>query len=294
MKVVLIGAGGYIGRHLQQGLVHRGHEVLALTSSRPGGIDAKSGLLSANAISVPDIDVVVHLAQSPWSSGKENPAHVLAVNVLSAVQAAQAGVNVGAKRFIYASTGNVYQPSFSPLCEHDTLTTDNWYSLSKVQAEQALKQFQDSIDIHLLRLFGVYGPTQNARLVPNLIQRVAASEAVTLMPGNNDKSGAIGGLRLSLSYINDVVAAFIHVLEHGGPQVMNVATGKAVSIREIVMAVAGALDVSPHFEELSHKRVGDLVADTQLFQSVFAQPTTGFSDGLRATVQSFVEHQNAR
>ncbi len=94
------------------------------------------------------------------------------VNVHSAVAIAEHARRAGAKRFVYASTGNVYAAGFAPFSEAAPVRRDDWYALSKVHAEEALALFRPQLDVVIARLFGVYGPGQKGRLVPNLLASV--------------------------------------------------------------------------------------------------------------------------
>lgn len=107
---------------------------------------------------------MVFLVQSPFNHKKPaNINYLLNVNIISAMKAGEYARKSGVKRFLYASTGNVYAPSFAPLREDSTLRRDNWYSLSKIDAEESLTFFQDQLKITVVMLFGVYGPGQTKK-----------------------------------------------------------------------------------------------------------------------------------
>ena len=284
MKFAVVGSRGYIGERLCDRLTGSAFELDAYSTQQPGGIDPQTGRFRDDFRFSPDVDAVVYLAQSPWSrEGPANPAHVLSVNVLSAAQAASAAVACGASRFLYASTGNVYKPSFKKLTERDALTLTDWYALSKVHAEQALSRFAGDIDVHILRLFGVYGPGQTGRLIPTLIHRVKNREPVFLDKGEAGEKST-DGLRLSLTYIQDVVEIFVQVAEQGGPPLMNVASDQILSIREISEQIGLALGQEPVFEMVDKKRDGDLIADNALIKGMFRAQFASFEYGIGATV----------
>ena len=119
--------------------------------------------------------MVYYLAQSPrYRQTPEQSAHLFAVNCVAATQAAEAARRAGVNRFIYASTGNVYQSSFLPLAETAPVRRDNWYALSKVMGEDALALYRPYLDITIARIFGVYGPQQTDKLVPMIAERIKA------------------------------------------------------------------------------------------------------------------------
>ena len=91
--VMVVGAGGFIGRHLCKMLTDRGVAVLACSSGTPGGIDLDSGLFSTEVRFPKGLDAVYFLAQSPrYHQTPQQSAHLLAVNCVAAVQAAPPGM----------------------------------------------------------------------------------------------------------------------------------------------------------------------------------------------------------
>src|SRR5262245_4623383 len=109
MRVTIIGSRGFLGRALVARLTQRGWDVEGISSSSPGGLDPITGLLPAEFSFRPDTAAVMYLAQSPYyRQVPERADHLLAVNVVSAVKAAEAARRGGVRRFVYASTGSVY------------------------------------------------------------------------------------------------------------------------------------------------------------------------------------------
>jgi UDP-glucose 4-epimerase len=287
MNVAVIGAGGFIGRRLCEHLKLEGCSVAHISSAKPGGIDPGTGGLDP-AFELPgDLDAVVYLAQSPYSSRPKNQAHhVLAVNVVSAVQVAEHAARRGVRRFIYTSTGNVYAPSFQARVETDPLSTDSWYALSKVHAEQCLLALPVELDVSILRLFGVYGPGQQGRLIPNLIQRVTNDEPVLLQPGA-DQTAEPHGLRISLIHVDDIVAVINRGLQVDLPPVMNVASDETYSIFEIASEIGKVFGFEPNFENVDTARSGDLVADISTLKAWYPEfSARRFSNALKEMIRA--------
>jgi UDP-glucose 4-epimerase len=284
VKAMVIGAGGFLGRHLCHAWARRGIDVIASSSADATGIDPATGLLPDAFRVPPGTDAVVYLAQSP--RGALLPAsadHLLAVNVVSAVRAATRAREAGARRFVYASTGNVYRPSFDALREGDPLCRDNWYSLSKVQAEEALALMQGELDVTSVRIFGLYGPGQSGRLVPNLAASVAQHRPVTLAP----RPGAArcdGGLRISLLHVDDAVRILAALLELRGLPVLNLGGPEALDIRGLAEIIGERLGVAPELRETDRARAGDLVADIRLLQTALGPTFVPIREGLEAVV----------
>ena len=154
MAVQIIGANGFIGRALVSRLQKMKVQVFSSSSSEPGGIDPKNGLLCKSFSIPPEVNSIVYLAQSPLlARGIEEAAHVFRVNNQCVIDLASMAQSSGVQRFIYLSTGNVYTTSFETLDESSPLRRDNLYSMSKVHAEESLKLFMDKMDVIVVRPF---------------------------------------------------------------------------------------------------------------------------------------------
>jgi nucleoside-diphosphate-sugar epimerase len=255
------------------------------TSSRDGtGLEPVSGLLP-EAFRVPDgTEAVVYLAASPsYRDAPRTAPHLFAVNVFSAIVAAEHARRAGAKRFVYASTGNVYAPSFAPLCETAEVRRDDWYALSKLQAEEALALFRPRLEVMIARLFGVYGPGQKGRLVPNLATATGEGRPIELL-GHPHDPGDQAGLRISLCYVDDAVQILARLALEGGPACLNVAGDEVLSVRSIADALGRRMGKMPRFELRRAARASDLIADIGLLKREFEPRFTPFEQGIERTV----------
>lgn len=271
MRVLVVGARGFIGTALCLHLESLGMEVCRLSSGEPGGIDRASGRLDTRFEVQPDTDGVIYLAQSPrWRSGVVDAPHVFAVNVMSAVEVAAAACRAGVRRFVYTSTGTVYRPAFTPLDEEAPVRRDDVYALSKLQAEEALRLFDKELEVVVTRLFGVYGPGQTGRLVPNLLAAVADGRPVRL-DARADQTDDVDGLRISLLYLRDAVELLATAVSEGGLALVNLAAPEPVSIRSIATAAGRLVGRPPVFERGSTSRQGDMVADVSRMLGCWGQ-----------------------
>lgn len=288
MKVVVIGSSGYVGQHLCNGYRLRGDEVVELSSSS-NGINPDTGLFPPN-FSIPNnVDVVYFLAQSPrYRSAPEGADHLVSVNCVAVVQAAEAARRACVGRFIYASTGNVYSPSFEPLSEAGNVRRDAWYPLSKVMGEDALFLFRSSMKVTIARIFGVYGPVQTDKLVPFLMQalKVGRPLFVDRNPRNTDDHD---GLKVSLIYIDDLVTAFMCLAEQvSPPEVVNVGGEQAVSVREIADIMGNQLGIKPSIAVSEKNRDFNLIANVGLLKTLTGIEFTNIEDGLVKTLAADV------
>lgn len=280
----MIGAGGFIGRHLSEALSRIDVEVLALSSRTGSTFEPVTGAFCAPA-DAGGVDAVAYLAQSPhYRDLPERVVHVWGVNVYSVVAAADWATRCGAARFLYASSGTVYAPSFSPHHEDDPLRRDDFYALSKVQGEESAALFEGQLAVFRARLFGVYGPQQRAMLVPRLADAIRRGHPVRLQR-HPENPGDAGGLRLSLCYVDDAVAALVAMLTREAPRVMNVAGSGTVSMRDLAEVIGRHVGVEPQFEISTEPRAFDLVADTSRMHALLGRDTMPMPAGIGRTVR---------
>jgi UDP-glucose 4-epimerase len=291
MKIAVIGARGYVGQSLCRTLAAEGAEIVTYSAGPNGGISIETGLLPADFAFAQDIDAVYFLAQSPrYRQTPEQAAHLLSVNCVAAVQAAEAARHSGVRKFIYTSTGNVYAPSFQPLSEDAALQRGNWYSLSKIMAEDALALYSRHMDLTIGRIFGAYGPGQLDKLVPMIANSVRSGKAVFVDRHPNDEADD-GGLRVSLLYIDDLVASLLKMLSISGVGTVNLAGEEPISIRRLANALASAYGTEAKLQLGEKTRAADLTADTRKFTRLFGASKVAFDEGIRRFV-NFVPDSN--
>lgn len=284
LKYAVIGSNGYIGRHLCAAFKARGIEVIEISSTN-GGIDPSSGLFSADFKLPQEIEAVYFLAQSPhYRDVPKYADHLLSVNCVAAVQAATAAAQAGVKNFIYASTGNVYRPSFETITETSDTRRDAWYPLSKLIAEDALRLFQPEMHIVSARIFGVYGRNQKNKLIPSLISSIRERKPIVIERNPNDAKD-MDGLKLSFMYIDDLVKAMISLADHPSlAETVNLAGDRAYSIREVAEIIGKHLGIKPRIEMTDNIRQGDWIADTSLMKTLLDINMTDIETGITKTL----------
>lgn len=285
MKVAVIGASGYVGEHLCATLQGRGDEVFVVSAGNAQGISLDTGLLPRDFSFPEKVDAVYFLSQSPrYRQVPEHADHLLSVNCVAAVQAAEVARKSGIRRFIYASTGNVYAPAFVPVAESAPVRRDNWYSLSKLMAEDALALFRCDMEVTIARIFGVYGPRQQGKLVPMIEESVRQGRVVFADRNPHDQDD-IDGLRVSLIYIDDLVDALLGLLDVSGCAVVNLAGVEAVSIRRLACEIGRNLGIEPRIEVGEKRRETDLIADVNLYKDLLGLPKIWLAEGLRLVTE---------
>jgi UDP-glucose 4-epimerase len=287
VKILVTGATGFIGSHLLPGLASR-HHVVAVTrgaslADAPPTVewvrqDLATGL--DRALLPDNVDGVVHLAQSKrYKQLPEGAGDVFAVNVESTFRLLEYARAAGARKFVLASTGGVYEPSDRELSETDRLKPNNFYFGSKCSAEALVASYRSFFDSIILRFFFVYGPGQREMLVQSLIERVMTGAPIVV---ESDP-----GRRINPIYVGDATAVFEPALEFGQSDIFNVAGDESVTISELIALMERVTGKRAAVEHAPKPPPGDLVGDNARMKELLrVRPRTSLAEGLRAMVSA--------
>lgn len=254
-RVLVTGAGGFIGSHLTERLVHEGADVRAfirytsngrrglldlLPDDMRGQIDIRFGDLGdGEAIrdAMRDRDVVFHLGALiaiPYSY--INPVDVFRVNVRATQNVLSAARDLGTQRVVHTSTSEVYGTArYAPIDEEHPIQAQSPYSASKIAADAMVKSYHLSFDLPVatLRPFNTFGPRQSGRaVIPTIVAQALFSDRIEL--------GSLTPTR-DLTYVGDTVEGFLAVGHHEAAlgRVTNVGTGREISIGDLAEMVKG-------------------------------------------------------
>ncbi|MDA8228419.1 MAG: SDR family NAD(P)-dependent oxidoreductase [Desulfitobacterium hafniense] len=315
-RVLVTGAGGFIGSHLTEALVRRGCTVRAFIryNSRNGrgnlediapevleNVEIIAGdLRDADVIerAVKGCDVVFHLGALvgiPYSY--QNPREVVEANILGTLNVLTAARDHGVKRIIHTSTSEVYGSArYVPIDEAHPLQGQSPYSASKIGADKLVESFHASFDLPVVtvRPFNSYGPRQSARaVIPTIITQALSKAEIHL--GNTET------LR-DFTFVTDTAAGFIAAAEAQGAigYVVNVGSGSEVSIGELASMIVRTLQ-SPAKIVVDETRlrpgrseVTRLLADNRLAKEVLGwEPRVPLGQGIELTanwIKTHLEH----
>lgn len=294
LRIVVTGSSGFLGSNLCPLLATRGHSVVGLDlappTNRHSRVEHRHWTATEPApTDLGQVDAVLMLAQSPnYRDFPASAGDLWGVNVLGVARVMEA-FHSHQPWLFHASTGSVYQPSFSPLGEDAPLRRDDPYSASKLAAEDLVRLHDGEWTIG--RFFTIYGPGQRGRLVPAIIDRVRNGETVILAPSSLDSAGEETGLRISMAFVDDVSRLLATMLEQtlagtGTRTTLNIGPPVPASIRDLANAAGAALGISPVLGTDSSPRTGDLVADTSRLESAFDTTWSTIEDGVRRTVEA--------
>ena len=257
-KVLVTGAGGFIGSHLTEMLVRSGRDVRALVQYTSVG---SWGWLDSNEVNdefevfsgdirdpngvrtaMEDCGSVLHLAALigiPYSY--HSPSSYVDTNVTGTLNVVQAACDLGVGHVVHTSTSEVYGTAqFVPVTEDHPLRGQSPYSASKIGADQIAWSFHTSFElpVTIIRPFNTYGPRQSARaIIPTVVTQI-------LDGAQNIRLGSLHPTR-DFTYVTDTVSAFIAALsaDQAVGEAVNIGSDLEVSIGEVVEVITSVMGV---------------------------------------------------
>lgn len=306
-KVLVTGAGGFIGSHLTEWLLDEGAAVSVFLRynalSHKGWIDTFSDdqvsrlktylgdLRDPEAVrkAVRGQEIVFHLGALiaiPYSY--INPREFVDTNVVGTTNVLSAALEYKPERVVHTSTSEVYGTAqYVPIDEGHPLVGQSPYSASKIGADQLALSYYRSfgLPVTILRPFNTFGPRQSVRaIIPTIITQALAGKRIKL--------GALYPTR-DLSYVANTVEGFVRIAQAKGVfgKVVNVGMGAEVSVGELVEEIGSILRRKLVVEKEKQRvrpaksEVDRLLADTRLAQEVLSwKPKVDFTTGLKKTI----------
>lgn len=259
-KVLVTGAGGFIGSHLVEELVREGLQVRALVkyNSRndwgnierlPNDIKKEIEIVSGD-IEDPflcqkishGVDCIYHLAALiaiPYSYIA--PDSYIATNIKGTVNILQAALHNDVQKVVHTSTSETYGTAqYTPIDEKHPLQAQSPYSASKIGADKIGESYYLSfgLPVAILRPFNNYGPRQSARaVIPTIISQALTTENKKI------RLGSLEPVR-DLLYVKDTARAFIRVAKSQttNGEVLNIGFGKGISIGDLAHKILEQID----------------------------------------------------
>ncbi len=187
------------------------------------------------------------------------------VNAASTQWLADYARSAHVSRFVYASSGSVYQPRARPLTEDAPVRPPTYHPATKRMSEMMLTYYEPYFSLAVLRLFAPYGPGQVNRLIPRMIESVRNGTPVSLSRG--------GEPRINPIFVDDLVAVLAQALAGNRTYTVNLAGPRTVSMRSLAQLIGAAVGRKPIFVEAESATKGNLVADTRRMHDLFAVAT---------------------
>ncbi len=315
-KVLVTGAGGFIGSHLVERLVKEGVKVRVFVRynaqnswgwiedvARKEGVEVVAGdMRDADIVrhAVRGVDTVFHLAALigiPYSY--VSPEAYVETNIRGSLNVFQAARDFGVARVVHTSTSEIYGTAeFVPIHERHPVNPQSPYAASKASADFLALSFFKSFDlpVTVVRPFNTYGPRQSARaVIPTIISQLFSGTGLVRL-------GALTPTR-DLTYVEDTVDGFWRaaVSDQAVGEIINLGNNSEISVMDLAHLIARLMRVTMTIEEaVDRKRPGKsevdrLLADTSKAQRLLGwSPCHGLEGGLLRTIEWFSDPANLK
>jgi NAD dependent epimerase/dehydratase len=314
-KILVTGAGGFIGSHLVEQLVVDGYDVRAFVHYNSQGnwhnleklpqdirdsIEVMAGDITDPFFvdkAVTNCDIVFHLAALigiPYSYIA--PEAYISTNIGGTLNVLQACRRYNISRLVHISTSETYgSAQYIPIDEKHPLVGQSPYSASKIGADKLVESFWRSfaLQVCIIRPFNTYGPRQSARaIIPTIVAQALSRDVVCL--------GNLNPIR-DMTFVKDTVRGLIagQKSQKCIGTVCNLGVGKGLSIGEFVNRIGVLLgkdlkvETDPHRVRPSNSEVNRLISDNSKIKELAGwEPCVGLDDGLWQTINYIRKNLN--
>jgi len=252
-KILVTGAGGFIGSHLTELLVSKGYEVKAFvhynSSNKWGWLDSstiKNGVevitgdirdMDSVFAAMQGCDSVFHLAALigiPYSY--VSPQAYIKTNIDGTYNILQSARQLGVDKIMVTSTSETYGTAqYVPIDESHPMVGQSPYSATKIGADQLAISYYKSFDlpVKIVRPFNTYGPRQSARaIIPTVISQILSGKT-ELNLGNLTPTR-------DLTFVKDTANGFLQIALAEGlfGEITNIGMSEEITIGDLVKLIA--------------------------------------------------------
>jgi len=299
---LVTGGAGFIGSHLAEELVRRGHRVRVLDSLITGkrhnldhvkGVEFIEGDVAdpdACARAVSGVEYVLHQAAIPSvPRSVDDPVTSNRANIDGSLNLLVAARDAKVKRLVYAGSSSAYGDTpVLPKREDMPTRPQSPYALQKLVAEQYCQMFTElyGFGTVTIRYFNVFGPRQDPG---SPYSGVISLFATALLAGRRPTIFGDGGQTRDFTYISNIVDGVLRACEapRAAGEVINVATGGRISLNELLQTMNKTLGTSIEaiYQPTRAGDVRDSQADITKAKDLLGYaPLVGLEEGLAQTI----------
>jgi NAD dependent epimerase/dehydratase len=317
-RVLVTGAGGFIGSHLVEALIGLGCRVRAMVRyNARNDIGHLASLAPENRELIEIIagdltdpyfmrqvvrgcETVFHLASLIGIPYSYTAAHqYVLTNVQGGINLLEACRGEGVGKIVVTSTSEAYGTAlYTPMDEAHPLQAQSPYAASKIAMDKLAESYYRSfgLPVTTIRPFNAYGPRQSSRaILPTLI-----TQALAIKQGKARafKVGSVTPIR-DFTYVTDTVNGFLRIAASPDTigEVINIGNGSGISIQACLEKIVSivdlpdvAIEVEPHRVRPENSEVKLLLCDRSKARKILQwEPMIDFDHGLRLMIQSFSE-----
>lgn len=307
MKALVTGGAGFIGSHLCELLLSRGHDVVAVDSLACGRLNnflpfekhprfrfVKADIRDSEALkpAFRDIEWVFHLAGlADIVPSIEQPANYYSTNVTGTFNVLECAREHGARHLVYAASSSSYGiPEVYPTPETSPIKPQYPYALTKHMGEELVLHWAQTYKLPALslRLFNVYGPRSRTTGAYGAVFGVFLAQKLNGKPFTVVGDGK---QTRDFTFVTDVAEAFLRAAESGhSGEAMNVGSNNHYSVNRLVELLGGDVVHIP-------KRPGEpdcTFADVKKIQRLLGwQARVSFEEGVRRMLERLEDWRDA-
>lgn len=308
MNCLILGGAGFIGSHIVDALVTRGHQVRVfdrlnvdtsnLTDALPHIELCRGDFLNESDIScaLQDIDLVVHLISTTLpKTSNDNPVYDVESNIVGTLKLLNLSRQHGVKKIVFLSSGGtVYGPSATcPILETSATDPVCSYGITKLAIEKYLHLFRylHDLDYVVLRAANPFGERQN----PNSGQGAITTFLWKCLQGEPISVWGDGSVVRDYFYISDLVSAMLVAIERETPsKIYNIGSGVPRSLNEllcIMQAVTGRTPIIHYSPARKHDVPINFLDISRAQKELLWQPQVSIEDGMARTWEWLQHHK---
>jgi len=303
MKILVTGGAGFIGSHIVDAYVEKGHKVVVvdnLSTGRETNInrhatfhraDIRDADLMKEIFHAEKPDVLCHqAAQIDVRRSVTDPAYDASVNVLGFLTLAECCLQSGVSSVVFASSGGaIYgEQDYFPADEFHPTKPISPYGVAKLVTEQYLYYYHTvhGLKSVILRYANVYGPRQN----PAGEAGVVAVFASRMLKGDQSLINGDGKQTRDYVFVGDVVRANVLALDHDEWNIYNVGTGLETDVNALfhhIRSKSGSRCEEKHGEAKVGEQLRSVLTYGKIESQLGWRPEVSIEEGLGRTVDHF-------
>jgi len=306
MNILITGGAGFIGSHIADALIARGHNVVIIDNLSTGkreNINLKANFYEidlGNNYELLEVfkkhqpEIIYHLAaQIDVRKSVENPIEDAKINIISTLKLLELAKEFNVQHFIFSSTGGaIYGDTKSiPTPETHNENPISPYGCAKLTIEKYLNFYNKvhNLKYTILRYSNVYGPRQNSKgeagVVSIFLDKMFANQNPSIFGGIQSRD---------FVYVEDVVKANILALSDTGSNTYNIGTGQETDIIELFSKLNTYFNnrFEPQYNPMKKgEQKRSCLDNNKVKEKLGWKPETSIDEGLDKTYCWFLKQQ---
>ncbi|WP_139906073.1 SDR family oxidoreductase [Clostridium thermarum] len=301
MRILVTGGAGFIGSHIADELINRGHEVGIIDNMSHGreeniNKEARFYKIDIRDRNIPEVfqefkpEVLCHqAAQIKVPVSVKDPLLDADINIMGTINLLEACRSCGVKKVIYPASAAIFgNPQYLPIDEDHPLNMISGYGISKHTVEHYLKVYESlyGIKYTVLRYSNVYGPRQDSTGEGGVV----AIFSEKFCEGQDVEIFGDGEQTRDFVYVADVAAANVMALWGLDNEIYNVCTGTKISVNDLFRLFKELTGKGVQAKYLS-PRAGEIIHSYMTYEKIKKHigwtPKVDIKEGLRRTLEYY-------